>query len=340
MTPRGGGYYALHPALRWFFKDLFDRYYAGSELAASRAFVEAMGELASFYHQQVEEGNRKAIAGLAAEEANLLLARRLARRHGWWGCVISAMQGLDQLYDHRGRRGEWRRLVEEIVPEFVDPSSEQPLPEREQEDWSLVMQYRVHLAQEDRDWVEAERLQLIVAQSDRERAQPALDLPPEELSEEQRNAIRTLAVSLERLGHVCREQERDECAARFEEALELADRIGDRVEAAICAFNLGTSRMIVPGIRDLDRAEHWYRPDSLRRLDPSGRKSAGKLHDAAETRFNVAFDLAHAGRLQDALGYARSALRGFEARAPAAAPDFEQTRQLMEQIQTTMAEPG
>jgi tetratricopeptide (TPR) repeat protein len=427
VTSRGVGYYSLHPALRWFFRDRFDHYYAGRELAASRAFAEAMGELANFYHQQVEEGNREVIPALAAEEANLLLARRLARQHGWWGCVVSAMQGLDQLYDHRGRRGEWRRLVEEIVPEFVDPGSEQPLPGREQEEWSLVMQYRVHLAQDEQNWVEAERLQLIVEQSDRERAQPGLDLSADELSEEQRNAIHTLAVSLERLGHICREQERDECAARFEQALELADRIGDTVEAAICAFNLGTSHMIVPGLRDLDRAEHWYRVSLERRgeQDRIGRGSclgqlgsiassrfsearaegrsqeelqrhldeasqlyrealdllppdateelaaahgqlgslygdagdleralthyedsirlaeaAGKLHDAAETRFNVAFDLSRAGRLEDALGYARAALRGFEACGAAAASDFEQTRQLMEQIQTTMAESG
>jgi tetratricopeptide (TPR) repeat protein len=427
LKPRGGGYYVLPPALRWFFRDLFDRYYAGSEPAASRAFVEGMGELASFYHQQVEGGNRKAIVALAAEEGNLLLARRLARQHGWWGCVISAMQGLDQLYDRRGRRVEWKRLVEEIVPEFVDPGSEESLPDRDQEDWSLVMQYRVHVAQEDRDWVEAERLQLIVAQSDREQAQPALDLSPGELSEEQRNAIRTLAVSLERLGHLCREQERDECAARFEEALELADRIGDRVEAAICAFNLGTSHMIVPGIRDLDRAEHWYRvslerrekddrigrgsclgqlgsiassrfseargegrpqEELLRHLDEAEERyrevldllppdaieeiaaahgqlgsiygdagdldralthygdsirfaeAARKPHDVAETRFNVAFDLARAGRLQDALGYARSALRGFESCGPPAVRDVDRTRRLMEQIQAEMAESG
>ena len=211
------------------------------------------------------------------------------------------MQGLDQLYDHRGRRGEWRRLVEEIVPEFVATSSEQPLPGREQEEWSLVMQYRVHLAQENRDWVEAERLQQIVAQSDREWAQRALDLPPDELAEEQRNAIHTLAVSLERLGHICREQERDECAARFEQALELADRIADPVEAAICAFNLGTSHMIVPGIRDLDRAEHWYRVSLERRdeQDRIGRGSClGQLGSIAGSRFSEARS---AGRPQEEL---------------------------------------
>ena len=31
------------------------------------------------------------------------------------------MQGLRTLYGHTGRRAEWQRLVEEIVPDFVDP---------------------------------------------------------------------------------------------------------------------------------------------------------------------------------------------------------------------------
>jgi hypothetical protein len=93
----------------------------------------------------------------------------------------------------------------------------------------------------------------------------------------------------------------------------------------------------------LEEYLQWPRdraPEIAARIEQRLAKSAGKPHDAAETRFNVAFDLAQDGRLQDALGYARSALRGFEACGPAAAPDFEQTRQLMEQIQTTMAESG
>jgi tetratricopeptide (TPR) repeat protein len=427
LAARGGGFYSVHPVMRWFFRDLFDRYFAGRELAAERAFVEAMGELASFYHQKVEEGNQEVPIVLAAEEGNLLLARRLARRHGWWGCVVSAMQGLDQLYGQRGRRAEWKRLVEEIVPEFVDPGTDEALPDREHEDWSLVMQYRVHLAQEERDWFEAQRLQLLVEEADRERARAALDLSPEDLDAEQREEIRMLAVSLERLGHIRREQERDECVAHFEEALELADRIGDRREAAICAYGLGTSYMVVPAIRDLDRAEHWYRVSLERRdeRDRIGRGSclgqlgsiagtrysearaaarpqeeldrhleeaaqrygealdllpadaadeiaathgqlgslygdageldqalrhyresiriaedAGNPRDAAETRFNAAFDLAYAGRAQDALGYAQAALRGFESFGPEAAPDVEQSRQLIERIQAALAESG
>jgi hypothetical protein len=122
LTGHGGGYYSIHPALPWYFKSLFDQYYAPTpspspkgggeqadsplplgegpgEGAAARAFVEAMGALGSYYHDQYEDGNRDVIGALTAEEANLLHARQLAlryardatqddaRTHGWWNAV-------------------------------------------------------------------------------------------------------------------------------------------------------------------------------------------------------------------------------------------------------------
>lgn len=107
LTPLGGGCYIIHPALPWFFKRLFDQYYFETRLAATRAFVEAMGELGSYYWHQYESGNRDVIGALAAEEANLLHARSLARSNRWWDPVISAMQGLSKLFAHAGREVEW-----------------------------------------------------------------------------------------------------------------------------------------------------------------------------------------------------------------------------------------
>jgi hypothetical protein len=116
------------------------------------------------------------------------------------GCaLISAMQGLRVLYDHTGRRGEWARLVEEILPDFVDPASDGPRPGREA-DWSLVTEYRVRLAQEARQWAAAERLQRLRVDWDRQRAAAALARPAAELGGGERHAIRTLAVSLDDLG--------------------------------------------------------------------------------------------------------------------------------------------
>jgi len=168
------------------------------------------------------------------------------------------MQGLRHLYGHTGRRAEWKRLVEEIVPDFIDPDNDGPLPGRE-EDWSLVTEYRVRLTLEERQWAKAERLQTVLVEWNRQRAGPALDRPPEELENEMRNSIRSLAVSLGLLGYIRREIELESCVPAYEESLELNEDIGDQAGAATCAFNLGYAFMALPALRNLDHAERWCR---------------------------------------------------------------------------------
>jgi hypothetical protein len=97
LTVIGGGYYRIHPALPWFFRRLFEQHYSEMRLAATHAFVEAMGELGDYYCNQYEGGNRDVIGALAAEEANLLHSWSLARSNEWWGPVTSTMQGLHEL---------------------------------------------------------------------------------------------------------------------------------------------------------------------------------------------------------------------------------------------------
>ena len=290
LSPYGSGYYGIHPALPWFFKSLFERCYPAEDLAAVKAFVEAVGELGDYYHNQYGAGNRDVLAALRAEEANLLHARRLARTHGWWDPVTSAMQGLRRLYDHTGRRAEWKRLVEEIVPDFVDPENDGPLPGRE-EDWSLVTEYRVRLAQEERQWPEAERLQTGRVDWVRQRATSALARPAEELSGEEKNAIRSLAASLNELGEIRRELGGVDCVPVYEEALKLSERIGERAGAAICAFNLGHTFTDLPSLRDLDQSERWYRR-SLDLRDERDRLGRGgcvvQLGTVARMRFREA----------------------------------------------------
>jgi tetratricopeptide (TPR) repeat protein len=268
LTAHGDGYYAIHPALPWFFRGLFDQCYPpgnGLEPAgratreqALRAFVEAMGGLGDFYHSEYNDGNRSVIDALTAEEANLLHARSLACEHGWYHRTTSTMQGLQSLYAHTGRRAAWLRLVEEIVPDFVDPETDGPFPGRE-EDWSLFTQYRVHLAEEDRDWQNAERLQRVCADWVRKQAAKALDLPNQQLDGSSRNAIRNLVASLHELGEILREQVSAECVDPYQEALELAERIGETSGAATCALNLGHANKDLPDLRDLNEAERWYR---------------------------------------------------------------------------------
>jgi tetratricopeptide (TPR) repeat protein len=329
LTSLGGGYYTIHPAVPWFFKSLFDAHFPGRASGAPsedpagedsracramRAFVEAVGELANYYANQYVSGNRDVVAALSAEEVNLLHARRLARQYGWWRRIISTMQGLKFLYQHKGRPTEWKGMVEEIVPDFVDPATDGPRPGREG-DWSLVADHRVRLALEMRDWEEAERLLRILVDwnrrsaedivdrhsartdpaivTDEARASGSSDRPPKpseplafgerlaavlpRLSAADRNVIRTLGTSLQRLGQIQSERLEPGCIALFKESLDLAYQLGDRSGVDANAFDLGHAYKDTPAIRDLDEAERWYR-HSLKFCDERDRLGQGKCH--------------------------------------------------------------
>lgn len=296
LTHLGDTYYTIHPALPWYLRQLFARHYDGaagrsSAETALRAWVEAMGVLGGYYTEQFVSGNRAVIQPLALEEANLLHARRLARRHGWWGRVTSAMQGLRALYAYQGRTAEWARLVAEITPDYCTPDDE-PIPGRE-ERYSLVMGYRVDLAQNvERDLPTAAAYQEKSVAWDRRQAAPALALPVDApLDAVSRHHIRTLAVSLAALGHILREQGSPDCLPQYQDAIQHYQRIGDTATEAITHFNLGHAYMQLPAIRDLDAAEAAYRRSlALRESgDALGRsrciKQIGMVH---HERFNDA----------------------------------------------------
>jgi len=271
LTATGGGYYGIHPALSWFFKGFFERYHPTEDLAAIRAFVSAVARLGNYYWDQYQRGSRNILAILRAEEANFLHAYWLARTHGWWDSVIGAMQGLRNLYRHAGRRAEWKRLVEETAKDFVDLASDGPLP-GEEDVWNLVTEYRVQLAREERRLAEAERLQEVCVDWNRQCAAPALARPEEMKGDAHK--IRMLAGSLHELGEIRRELGREDCVPAYQEALELFTRLGDR-EMATAAYNLGRAYSELTNLRDLDQAEAWYRR-SLNLYDRQDRHRRGR----------------------------------------------------------------
>ena len=263
LTHLGGTWYSIHPALPWFLRGLFARHYDGelgrsSATTALRAWVEAIGRLGDYYWWQFEGGNRDVIQFVALEEANLLHARRAARRHGWWIPVITAMQGLQALYDYQSRRSEWARLVAEITPDYCS-RDDTPLPGREG-GYSLVMEYRVYLATVyERDFPRAAALQEKLVAWNRQEAAPALALPPDaSLGPGQHNHIRTLGVSVCALGQILMEQGSPDCVAAYEESIRHCQRIQDTAAEAISHFNLGSAYKSIPAIRDLDAAEAAY----------------------------------------------------------------------------------
>jgi hypothetical protein len=173
LTVSGWGFYRIHPALPWFLRGLFQQYYKGREDEVARAFVESVGLMGNYCFEQWEIGHREIVSILADEETNLLYAHQLALKSGWWSAVIPLMQGLLALYDQTGWWMEWKRLVEKIIPLFVDPETDGPIPGRENS-WSLVTEYRVKLAIRSQQWDEALSLQKKRVEWHREKVRPAL----------------------------------------------------------------------------------------------------------------------------------------------------------------------
>lgn len=257
-------WYSIHPALPWFLRQLFARHYDGqagrsTTNAAIRAWVEAIGTLGEYYLRQFNEGNRRVIDLLELEEANLLHARRLARRNKWWLPVVSCMQGLSMLYDYQGRTVEWAKLVEEIRPDYCTDDG-QPISGHE-DNYSLVMGYRVVLArQHEHNLPKAAGLQKKVVEFNRQQAASLLSLPLDApLNDEQRHQLRTLAVTVFALGQVLREQGNAECLQHYLETIGHNRRIGDKQAEAVAEFNIGHAYIGLPAIYDLDAAEAAYK---------------------------------------------------------------------------------
>ncbi len=317
LEPLGGGYYQVHPALPWYFTALFTTAYGppGSPAAerATRRYATAIGDLGDYYHVQAERGGAAQVLGtLRAEEANLRHAFGLARAAGLWHAAVGCLQGLQTLHARTGRDGEWVKLVDAVTPDVTDPATGGPLPGRENQ-WNIITSYRVRLAMTARDWPAATSLQDALIAWNRDRAAGALAAPPDDLTPLQRGLIRSLAVFLEYLGHILREQGNPGCLPPFQEALELYQRIGDHFAEANLAVSLGTAYLSVPDLRDLDQAEQWYR-HSLRLRDDGDRigraACLGQLGAVALERFE---DARAAGQPEPVLlEHLNGALRGYQ----------------------------
>ncbi len=310
LTQIGPAYFTIHPALPWFLRQLFARHYDGKAArstcrAALHAWVEAVGALGTYYHGRFNEGDQRVINLLELEEANLLHARRLARRNQWWSSVLACMQGLNGLYGYQGRTAEWARLVEEIVPDYCT-DDDAPISGCENS-YSMVMGYRVELAKNhERKLRKAAGLQKKRVEWNHRLAAAALTLPEDApLDDHQRHLLRTMAISVEVLGQIRRDEEKADCEQYFKEAIRIYQRIRNKMGEAVARLNLGHAYKGLPAIRDLDAAEEAYRRSLDLRApnDALGRakciKQIGMVHhqrflDARECKEPVEKLLGHA----------------------------------------------
>jgi tetratricopeptide (TPR) repeat protein len=313
LTAHGGGY-TIHPALPWFFKSLFEQYYPSdddrpltaddgtivirpSSMVALRAFVESMGELGDYYFEQYEGGNRDVIALLRAEESNLLHAYQLARQHDWWNALIKIMQGFFTLYS-TSRRAEWKRLVDDIVPIFVD-SQEAFIIGRESA-LAVINKYRIELARESHNLGEAERILRKSVDWDRQRISNLLTQSPNTLSPYEKKIIRSLAVSLNDLAKVLRDQDNLECFKLFEEADKIYSFIDDKTPRANNAINFGNV-FLQTAFRSLDKAEMWFRLATELYLFEDKRGQSGALVQLGSVYYERFIDAKKEGKPEEEL---------------------------------------
>jgi tetratricopeptide (TPR) repeat protein len=258
LTRSGVGFYGIHPAVPWFLKSVFDDYFSEAELHSRvrLSFLEAMGEVGNTLARQYDDGTRGVLAPLKAEEDNLLKALDWAREEGSWDIAVRLMHGLHRLYVNTGRDIEWARVLGEILPEFVDEWTDRPISGRERQ-WSSVTDYRVQLAQSVHDLANAERLQRMCVEWDRRNAAEAL-ARMDDLSAEDEDALRTLAVALNRLGRIDSERGDESAIAPLTEALNLYKCLGLASAAAMVAIDIGNMYLHLGRAGDVDSASRWY----------------------------------------------------------------------------------
>ena len=263
LTALSNGFYSIHPALPWFFKRLFNLYYLtastereNKQTEVESAFVEAMGFVGGQLTERYETGSRNVINTMMVEEANLIHALRIARTHEWWKMAMYIMQCLHSLYGDTGRRAENKRLIDDLTPELVDPTTNGPVSGRE-EHWSQFIHFRVRLARQSHQLVEAEKLLLLQVKWNRHKVTEAFITSPLILNDKQHELVRSLAISLEWLGHVLREQGRADCLSIYEEAITLYQQIDEILPEALTALSLSRAYARIPDIRNLEEAENW-----------------------------------------------------------------------------------
>jgi hypothetical protein len=253
--------YEIHPALPWYFRQLFEAAFGLPEsepaIAALHAYVETVAVVSSVLTSAHGEG-QNTFFYLAVEEANMLNAFRIALARSWWDELFGMMGGLASLYRHTGQITQWTRLVGQVTAKLADPATDGPLPGLKDE-WVSLTHYRVMLAEGARDFALAEKLQRLALTLQRNGAAEALTLPPEQLDEEQWNRVRSVAISEELLASMLRGQQKAECLEHYKESLRLCERIGARHEASLTAYNLAIAYLETPGVKDLDQCEYWNR---------------------------------------------------------------------------------
>jgi len=252
------GYYALHPALPWAFRQIGCLLVPEDSEWAERSFARCYSHVGLALMQLAKSDSRSAVLLLGFEEHNLRAALRLGLQHDWMDGVCGALNGLVELLTTQGRWAEWERIVGEVEDHLLD-SDGRPLPGRE-DMWPALLATRQEIAHQRRRFDEEEGI-LTALRGHFERV----------------GDTRNYAVVVEQTGNLSFDRH-DFAAAKqwYEQALQLAREADDKHEEGILLHKFG---LLAQRQRQLPEAEEWYRKSlSVRKEIADEAGMASTLH--------------------------------------------------------------
>lgn len=267
-------HYWLHPALHQHLKKYFRKSFPRPLDAGRvrRAFAESLAAFSILFALEHSLGRREAISdALSDEEDNLLHAFALSREFNWYQATTGLMHGIFTLYWHTGRRREWEHLLTSVLPAFLDDDGHaQPGKERW---WSFMMDQAIRLEMWRRDLESAERLARIMLDHEEQTTAALMASDASTLTADQQKQLQSLAITLSRIADILRERDDPSCVDISQRALAIYERIDDPIGVPIRLFNLGHTFKNIAAIRDLARAEQYYRQafDRYTAVDTSSR---------------------------------------------------------------------
>jgi tetratricopeptide (TPR) repeat protein len=260
----------------------------GPNLRAKFAYVRALSRFGSERFRSVREGAAWAVGELASQEPNLRHACRLAGDEQWWEPAAGIADGLGALYEAAGRLGDWEMMVDQLSSLCADGPAAPAKPGRERL-WRTITEQNVKIARQRERLPWAEQLQRLCVDWDRRQAEPLLDAP-ETPDPAGAGKVRTLAESLFHLSGILREEGTPAITVE-EEAIQLRERLGEKQQASMWAFELGEIYTDTPSVRNLPQAERWLKRslELTRDDDPAGKAEClAALGRVAWERFNEA----------------------------------------------------
>ena len=240
----GPAVYAIHPGLRVALAA------AGRYEPPSSAFAQAVAEAASAWAALAETGQGE--PPWPAEASNIVSARRLASREGWWPLVVRLLDGVVALGLHGGMLDVARTEILAAAADFVDPDTGEPHPGME-EFGPVFLGHLAWVAEMQGDRAKVARLRIADVAHRRAAAAEALSVAPDRRTDGDRALVRRLAVGLTNRAQL---ELRDPAGLdAMTEAVGLARTLGDWRLEALNRLNLGVYWMTVPVPPDFERAD-------------------------------------------------------------------------------------